>query len=228
MIYCFIGSNQADNSDMIDPHSKQSSHVDRKDHDDDLKLINQLSLQTAKPIFFDPNLSVHFGNILEVDADCIVNAANEGLLGGGGIDHLIHQAAGPELAEFCRNLPSDIQEVRCSVGNSMITPGFSSKYKFIIHTVGPYLDEQGRTQSKLLANCYTTAFKLAVDNACKSVVFPAIATGFYGYPMLEAAQIAIETLNSMLQQQKTDKSINVCVAVFNDLEQQIWRKLQNK
>jgi O-acetyl-ADP-ribose deacetylase (regulator of RNase III) len=69
---------------------------------------------------------------------------------------------------------------------------------------------------------------LAVDKGCRSVVFPAIATGFYGYPMLEAVQIAIETLNSMLQQQKTGDSINVCVAVFNDLQQQIWRKLQNK
>jgi O-acetyl-ADP-ribose deacetylase (regulator of RNase III) len=110
----------------------------------------------------------------------------------------------------------------------VITPGFLSKYKFIIHTVGPYLDEQGRTQPKLLVNCYRTALKLAIDNGCRSVVFPAIATGFYGYPMLEAAQIAIESLNSMLQQQETDNAINVCVAVFNDLEQQIWRKLLNK
>ncbi len=177
---------------------------------------------------FHPNLSVHFGNILEVDADCIVNAANEGLLGGGGIDHLIHQIAGPELAQFCFKLPVDSQGVRCSVGHSVITPGFSSKYKFIIHTVGPYLNEQGHTQPELLASCYSTAFKLAVDNDCRSVIFPAIATGFYGYPMLEAAQIAIETLNSMLQQQETDNSINVCVAIFNDLEQQIWRKLLNK
>jgi len=110
----------------------------------------------------------------------------------------------------------------------VITPGFLSKYKFIIHTVGPYLDEQGHAQPKLLINCYKTAFKLAVDKGCRSIVFPVIATGFYGYPMLEAAQIAIETLNSMLQQQKTGDSINVCVAVFNNLEQQIWRKLLNQ
>ena len=213
---------------MNDPHSKQSSHLDRKDHDADLKLTNELSLQIAQPMFFHPNLSVHFGNILEVDADCIVNAANEGLVGGGGIDHLIHQIAGPQLAEFCFNLPTDSQGVRCIVGHSVITPGFMSKYKFIIHTVGPYLDEQGRTQPKLLANCYSTAFKLAVDHGCKSIVFPAIATGFYGYPMLEAAQIAVGTLNSMLEQQETSNTINVCVAIFNDLEQQIWRQLLNK
>jgi O-acetyl-ADP-ribose deacetylase (regulator of RNase III) len=213
---------------MNDPHSKQSSHVDRKDHDDHLKLHNQLSIQIVEPTFFHRHLSVHFGDILEVDADCIVNAANEGLLGGGGIDHLIHQVAGPELAQFCSKLSIDSQGVRCSVGHSVITPGFKSKYKFIIHTVGPYLDDQGHTQPTLLANCYSTAFKLAVDYDCRSVVFPTIATGFYGYPMLEAAQIAIEALNSMLEQQKTDKSINVCVAVFNDLEQQIWKKLINK
>jgi O-acetyl-ADP-ribose deacetylase (regulator of RNase III) len=110
----------------------------------------------------------------------------------------------------------------------VITPGFKSKYKFIIHTVGPYLDELGHTQPKLLASCYSTALKLAVDHGCRSVVFPTIATGFYGYPMLEAAQIAIEVLNSMLKQQDTKESINVCIAVFNDLEKQIWRKLLNK
>jgi len=213
---------------MNDPHSKQSSHLDRKDHDADLKLTNELSLQIAQPMFFHPNLSVHFGNILEVDADCIVNAANESLLGGGGIDHLIHQTAGPELAEFCFNLPADSQGVRCSAGHSVITPGFMSKYKFIIHTVGPYLDERSQTQPKLLADCYTTAFRLAVDHDCKSIVFPCISTGFYGYSMLKAAQLAIETLNSMLEQQETYYSIHVCVAVYNDLEQQIWRKLLNK
>ncbi|CAF1003219.1 unnamed protein product [Rotaria magnacalcarata] len=213
---------------MNDEHSKQSSHLDRKDHDDHLKSTNQLSLQIAQPMSFHPSLSVHFGNILEVDADCIVNAANEGLLGGGGVDHLIHQMAGPALAQFCSKLPVDSQGVRCSVGHSVITPGFMSKYKFIIHTVGPYLDELGQTQPKLLADCYSTAFKLAIDHGCRSIVFPAIATGFYGYPMLEAAQITIETLNSMLQQQETGISINVCIAVFNDLEQQIWKKLLNK
>jgi hypothetical protein len=124
---------------MNDPHSKQFSHLDRKDHDDHLKLTNQLSLQIAKPMSFHPSPSVHFGNILEVDAECIVNAANEGLLGGGGIDQLIHQVAGPELAQFCFKLPVDSQGVRCSVGHSVITPSFLSKYKFIIHTVGPYL-----------------------------------------------------------------------------------------
>jgi O-acetyl-ADP-ribose deacetylase (regulator of RNase III) len=213
---------------MDDPHSKQSSHLDRKDHDDHLKSINQLSLLIAQPTFFHPNLTIHFGNILEVDADCIVNAANEGLLGGGGIDYLIHQVSCPELAQFCFNLPVDYQGVRCSVGHSVITPGFKSKYKFIIHTVGPYLNEQGNTQPKSLVSCYSTSFKLAIDHGCKSVVFPTIATGFYGYPMLEAAQIAIKTVNSMLEQQETDYSINVCIAVFNDLEQQIWRKLLNK
>jgi O-acetyl-ADP-ribose deacetylase (regulator of RNase III) len=213
---------------MNDPHSKQSSHMDRKDHDDHLKFINQQSLQIVQSTFFHPSLSVHFGNILDVDTDCIVNAANEGLLGGGGIDQLIHQIAGPELAQFCFKLPVDSQGVRCSVGHSVITPGFKSKYKFIIHTVGPYLDEQGHTQPKLLASCYSTAFKLAVDHGCRSILFPAIATGFYGYPMLEAAQIAIKTLNSMLEQQGTDNTINVQVAVFNDLEQQIWRKLLDK
>jgi O-acetyl-ADP-ribose deacetylase (regulator of RNase III) len=222
------GTNRANNSAMNDPYSKQSSHLDRKDHDDHLKSTNQLSLQIAQPMSFHSSLSVHFGNILEVDADCIVNAANEGLLGGGGIDHLIHQIAGPELAQFCFKLPIDSQGVRCTVGHSVITPGFASKYKFIIHTVGPYLDEEGQTQPKLLADCYSTAFKLAVDHGCRRVVFPAIATGFYGYPMLEAAQIAIGTLNSMLEQQDTSNSINVCVAVFNDLEQQIWRKLLNQ
>ena len=210
---------------MNDPHSKQASHVDLKDHDDQLKSINELSLLSAQPMVFHPNLSVHFGNILEVDADCIINAANEGLLSGGGIDHLIHQLAGPELAQYCLTPPVDFQGVRYPVGQSVITHGFKSKYKFIIHTVGPYLDEQGRTQPHLLTSCYSTAFKLAVDHGCKSIVFPAIATGFYGYPMLEAAQIAIKTLNSMLEQYHTNAMINVYVAIFNDLEQQIWKKL---
>ncbi|CAF1548397.1 unnamed protein product [Rotaria sordida] len=92
--------------------------------------------------------------MLDVKADAIVNTANEGLLGGGGLDFLVHSIAGEELKRFCSELPANDQGVRCHTGDCVITPGFKSNYKYIIHTVGPYLDKYNKPQPILLANCY--------------------------------------------------------------------------
>lgn len=212
---------------MTDIHSQQANHNNRTDHDESLKTWNLQSSEQATQIILQHNLLIYYGNILDVKADAIVNPANEGLLGGGGVDCLIHNAAGEELQQFCSRLPADEQGVRCRTGDCVITPGFKSNYKYIIHTVGPYLDENNEPQPKLLASCYRKSFELGIKNGCTSIVFPCISTGYYGYPMLQAAMITIETLNQCLQEYQSPNTV-VTIAVFNDLEQQIYKKLQGK
>ncbi|CAF0800451.1 unnamed protein product [Didymodactylos carnosus] len=212
---------------MSDIHSKQANHNDRKDHDEALKHLNLQSLEQINQINLHKNLLIYYGNIVDVKADAIVNTANEGLLGGGGLDFLVHSLAGEELKQFCSQVPADDQGVRCCTGHCVITSGFKSNYKYIIHTVGPYLDENNKPQPKLLADCYKNSFQAGIQHNCTSIVFPCISTGYYGYPMLEAAIISIETLNQCLQQCQKSNVI-VTIAVFNDLEQKIYTKLQGE
>src|SRR3981081_2612426 len=122
-------------------------------------------------------LDVVKGDITRLDVDAIVNAANETLLGGGGVDGAIHRAAGPELLEECRELDG------CETGSAKITNAYNLPCKKVIHAVGPvYSPNRKRRSHDLLAGCYTTSLKLAVENECKSIAFSALSTGGYGYP----------------------------------------------
>ena len=148
------------------------------------------------------------GDITKIEVDAIVNAANNSLLGGGGVDGAIHRAAGRELLEECHKLNG------CETGKAKITKGYNLPAKFVIHTVGPvYLDgKQG--EPELLASCYRESLILAVENDVKSISFPCISTGVYGYPFREACGIALRTVEDFLQ---TDDSIEqVYMVCFGD------------
>ena len=140
------------------------------------------------------------GDITTLAVDAIVNAANQVMLGGGGVDGAIHDAAGEELFEACLKVPEVRPGVRCPTGEARITPGFKLPAKFVIHTVGPvYRDGQHGEPDKLAA-CYRNSLALAAENGCKSIAFPCISTGIYGYPKEAAAQIAVHEVREFLTQ----------------------------
>jgi len=140
------------------------------------------------------------GDITALAVDAIVNAANERMLGGGGVDGAIHRAAGPELLEACRAVPEVRPGVRCPTGESRITPGFRLHARYVIHTVGPVWRDGGHGEPELLASCYRSALALAADHGVSSIAFPAISCGVYGYPLDEAAKVAVTTISRALEQ----------------------------
>jgi O-acetyl-ADP-ribose deacetylase (regulator of RNase III) len=132
------------------------------------------------------------GDITKLDVDAIVNAANTTLLGGGGVDGAIHRAAGPELLMECRTLGG------CRPGEAKITRGYRLPARFVIHTVGPVWRGGTHGEAETLANCYQNSLQVAVENGIKTIAFPAISCGAYGYPIQEAATIALKTAREFL------------------------------
>lgn len=133
------------------------------------------------------------GDITKLEVDAIANAANTSLLGGGGVDGAIHRAAGKELLEECRKLNG------CKTGQSKITKGYKLPAKQVIHTVGPVWNGGNSHEDELLASCYRTALKLAVDNNVRSIAFPCISAGVYRFPFERAARIAWKTIRGFLE-----------------------------
>jgi len=134
------------------------------------------------------------GDITREETEAIVNAANTSLLGGGGVDGAIHRAGGPAILEECKKIGG------CPTGEARITTGGNLKSKYVIHTVGPVYRDGNHGEPELLANAHRNSFRLAVENGIRSLSFPAISTGVYGYPLKDAAKIALTTIAGELNQ----------------------------
>lgn len=151
--------------------------------------------------------SIVQGDITRMAVDAIVNAANEWMLGGGGVDGAIHAAAGPELLAACRAIPEVRPGIRCPVGEARITPAFKLPSKHIIHTVGPRWHGGTRNEPELLASCYRTCLALAHQHQLRSIAFPAISTGAFAYPLLPACRIAVSECLAFLARDSSPSEI---------------------
>lgn len=159
-------------------------------------------------------------DITNLNVDAIVNAANRSLLGGGGVDGAIHRAAGPELLEATKKLNG------CETGSAKITPGFRLPAKYVIHAVGPVWKGGNSNEPELLRKAYKTSLELAEKNNCKTIAFPNISTGVYGYPKEKAANIAIDTTKEFLEKHHLpEKVLFVC---FDDENYKLYSSIINK
>lgn len=168
-------------------------------------------------------------NVIHVDitrsrSDAIVNAANPSLLGGGGVDGAIHRAAGPALLQACRALPESAPNVRCPTGEARITPGFALPARYVIHTVGPVWQGGQRSEAALLERCHRQCMQLLREYGLRSIAFPAISCGVYGYPADQAAAIALGTLHDELQR---DPSVEITVCCFSEAMRDIFQAALN-
>ena len=163
-----------------------------------------------------PHLEAVRGDITKLAVDAIVNAANTSLLGGGGVDGAIHRAAGKDLLRACEKLGG------CPTGSAKATPGFNLPAKWVFHAVGPVWNGGSRHEDELLAGCYRRCMELAREHEAKSIAFPAISTGIYGFPRQRAAEIAVQTVRDTLEASHVKHVIFCC---FDDETAEIYRSI---
>jgi O-acetyl-ADP-ribose deacetylase (regulator of RNase III) len=162
------------------------------------------------------------GDITEVEADAIVNAANSSLLGGGGVDGAIHRKGGPKILEECKRIRTTEWPDGLPTGKAVVTSGGDLKAKYVIHTVGPVWLGGFHIEAELLKQAYRNSLKLAVAKGLKTIAFPSISTGAYGYPFEEASLIAVKTVKDFLE--KEDKLEKVVFVLFSESALEIYMK----
>jgi O-acetyl-ADP-ribose deacetylase (regulator of RNase III) len=165
----------------------------------------------------ESNIKIILGDITKLEVDAIVNAANNSLMGGGGVDGAIHRAGGPEILAECRKIGG------CPTGEAVITTAGNLPARFVIHTVGPVWSGGHKSEEKLLANAYRNSLELSVKNNVKSIAFPNISTGIYGYPKDEAAKIAVQTTRDFLLE--NGPQLSVTFVCFDEENFLLYKKL---
>jgi O-acetyl-ADP-ribose deacetylase (regulator of RNase III) len=165
-------------------------------------------------------LEIIRGDITEIEADAIVNAANSSLMGGGGVDGAIHRRGGPRILEECKRIRETEWPDGLPTGKAVITSGGNLKAKHVIHTVGPVWRGGFHAEAELLKQAYRNSLKLAVANGLKVIAFPSISTGAYGYPIGEASRIAVKTVKDFLE--KEDKLERVILVLFSESDFQLY------
>jgi O-acetyl-ADP-ribose deacetylase (regulator of RNase III) len=167
-------------------------------------------------------MDIVIADITQLELDAIVNAANPGLLGGGGVDGAIHRAAGPALLEACRRIPEVAPGIRCPTGEARITPGFNLPARYVIHAVGPVWQGGGQGEADALASCYRRSIALAREVGLTSIAFPAISCGVYGYPPHRAARVALSAIHGV----NDEPPISITLCCFDVRMATVWRAVQ--
>ena len=177
-----------------------------------------MSAEKADRSFLEGRVTIVVGDITKQDVEAIVNAANSSLLGGGGVDGAIHRAGGPTILEECREVRRTRFPQGLPTGEAVVTTGGNLPALYVIHTVGPIYGEDRGQEAELLANCYHNSLTLAVEKNVTSLAFPSIATGVYGYPLAEAAEISSRTIENFLSTDRQLKEVRLVFFQAQDAE----------
>jgi len=166
-------------------------------------------------------IKAHLGDITKLSVDAIVNAANTSLLGGGGVDGAIHRAAGPELLDECRMLGG------CMTGRAKITRGYRLRSKFVIHTVGPVWRGGSEHERELLASCYRESLRIGAEHDVRTIAFPCISTGVYGYPQEDAARVAVGSVRDTVRE-LTHEFREIIFCCYSNTDLSHYKKILNE